>query len=137
MKNVLFGATGNVGRRIATEALNRGHEVIAVHRNPAQSQAPGTAQCCLVQPVSVLRNQVSGVRIPLGALTRCRVIPPKLGARLPLRATLFGTILVPSLWYRHSVPQSPCLHREPGASITCGAHRSAYRLPAGIWEPLS
>jgi uncharacterized protein len=40
MKIVLFGATGNVGRRIATEALNRGHEVIAVVRDPAQSQAP-------------------------------------------------------------------------------------------------
>jgi uncharacterized protein len=40
MKIVHFGATGNVGRRIATEAINRGHEVIAVLRNPARSQAP-------------------------------------------------------------------------------------------------
>lgn len=34
MKIVLFGATGNVGRRIATEALSRGHEVVGVVRDP-------------------------------------------------------------------------------------------------------
>jgi putative NADH-flavin reductase len=28
MKIVLFGATGNVGRRVAAEALSRGHEVV-------------------------------------------------------------------------------------------------------------
>lgn len=40
MKIVLFGATGNVGQRIAREALGRGHEVIGVVRDPTQVQAP-------------------------------------------------------------------------------------------------
>ena len=40
MKIVLFGATGNVGRRIAAEALERGHEVVGVVRDPARSRTP-------------------------------------------------------------------------------------------------
>jgi uncharacterized protein len=40
MKLVLFGATGNVGRRIAVEALRRGHEVVGVVRDPEAVKAP-------------------------------------------------------------------------------------------------
>jgi putative NADH-flavin reductase len=40
LKIVLFGATGNVGRRIASEALDRGYEVIGVVRDPAHTHAP-------------------------------------------------------------------------------------------------
>lgn len=40
MKIVLFGGTGNIGQRIAREALERGHEVVAVVRDPSRSQAP-------------------------------------------------------------------------------------------------
>ena len=36
MKIVLFGATGNLGTVILDEALNRGHEVTAVVRDPAK-----------------------------------------------------------------------------------------------------
>ncbi len=35
MKILLFGATGNVGRSVAAEALSRGHEVVGVVRDPA------------------------------------------------------------------------------------------------------
>ena len=40
MRITLFGATGNVGRRIAAEALDRGHEVVGVVRDPAAVQTP-------------------------------------------------------------------------------------------------
>jgi len=40
MKIVLFGATGNVGRRIVSEALSRGHEVVGVVRDPAAVKSP-------------------------------------------------------------------------------------------------
>jgi hypothetical protein len=40
MKIVLFGATGNVGQRIAKEALRRGHEVVGVVRDPSAVQPP-------------------------------------------------------------------------------------------------
>ena len=37
MKLILFGAAGDVGRRILDEALSRGHEVTAVLRRPEQA----------------------------------------------------------------------------------------------------
>jgi uncharacterized protein len=40
MKLVVFGATGNVGQRVAAEALRRGHEVTGVVRDPAAVQSP-------------------------------------------------------------------------------------------------
>jgi putative NADH-flavin reductase len=40
MKLVIFGATGNVGRRIVAEAIDRGHEVVGVVRDPAAVQSP-------------------------------------------------------------------------------------------------
>lgn len=40
MKLVIFGATGNVGRRIALEALRRGHDVVGVVRDPDAVSAP-------------------------------------------------------------------------------------------------
>jgi putative NADH-flavin reductase len=40
MKLVVFGATGNIGQRVATEALRRGHEVTGVVRDPAAVQSP-------------------------------------------------------------------------------------------------
>jgi putative NADH-flavin reductase len=40
MKIVLFGATGNVGRRIAAEALSRGHSAVGVVRDPDAVQPP-------------------------------------------------------------------------------------------------
>jgi uncharacterized protein len=40
MKIVLFGATGHVGRRIVREALERGHEVVGVTRDPSRAEAP-------------------------------------------------------------------------------------------------
>ncbi|NUQ19400.1 MAG: NAD(P)H-binding protein [Gemmatimonadaceae bacterium] len=40
MKIVLFGATGNVGQRIAKEALSRGHTVVGVVRDPDKVTSP-------------------------------------------------------------------------------------------------
>ena len=34
MKIAVFGATGNIGSRVITEALNRGHDVTAIMRRP-------------------------------------------------------------------------------------------------------
>jgi putative NADH-flavin reductase len=40
MHLIIFGATGNVGRRGALEALRRGHQVTGVVRDPAAAQPP-------------------------------------------------------------------------------------------------
>ncbi|MFI9402884.1 NAD(P)-dependent oxidoreductase [Nocardia sp. NPDC052316] len=39
MRITVFGATGEVGSRVVTEALARGHEVLAVIRDPARAAA--------------------------------------------------------------------------------------------------
>ncbi|MBW4840193.1 MAG: NAD(P)H-binding protein [Paenibacillaceae bacterium] len=41
MKIVLFGATGSIGKKIAEEALRRGHEVTAVVRDQARAAEMG------------------------------------------------------------------------------------------------
>lgn len=40
MKILLFGATGNVGRCIVKEALNRGHQITGVVRDPQAVESP-------------------------------------------------------------------------------------------------
>src|SRR3954467_6150703 len=40
MKIVVFGATGNIGRRVAIEALSRGHDVVGIVRDPDAVQPP-------------------------------------------------------------------------------------------------
>src|SRR5512141_297162 len=41
MRIVLFGATGNVGRRVASEAQRRGHEIVGVVRDPEAVRGEG------------------------------------------------------------------------------------------------
>ncbi len=40
MRITVFGAAGNVGRRVVAEALSRGHQVTAVVRDPARFAGP-------------------------------------------------------------------------------------------------
>ncbi|HEY4132736.1 MAG TPA: NAD(P)-dependent oxidoreductase [Gemmatimonadaceae bacterium] len=40
MRIVIFGVTGNVGRRVAAEALRRGHDVVGVVRDPNAVPSP-------------------------------------------------------------------------------------------------
>jgi putative NADH-flavin reductase len=40
LKIVVIGATGNIGRRVAMEALSRGHEVTGVVRDPEAVESP-------------------------------------------------------------------------------------------------
>lgn len=40
MKILVFGATGNIGQRVVREALERGHDVVGVVRDPAAVQSP-------------------------------------------------------------------------------------------------
>ena len=76
MKIVLFGATGNIGQCIAREALERGHEVIGVVRDPSQSQTPDP-QVRLVQGDAT--NPASIASVARGADAVVNAISPRPG----------------------------------------------------------
>ncbi|WP_028981721.1 NAD(P)-dependent oxidoreductase [Sporocytophaga myxococcoides] len=60
MKIALIGATGNIGSRILKEALNRGHEVTAIVRNPSKL-AYNSPKLKIVQGDIFDSDQISGV----------------------------------------------------------------------------
>jgi hypothetical protein len=78
MKLVLFGATGNVGQRVAAEALRRGHEVVGVVRDPAAVQSPDP-RVHLTQGDATNAESVAGV--VRGADAVVSAISPRPNAR--------------------------------------------------------
>jgi uncharacterized protein len=78
MKIVLFGATGNVGTRIAAEALRRGHDVVGVVRDPAAVQSPD-ARVTLVKGDATSADSVA--EIARGADAVVSAISPRPNAR--------------------------------------------------------
>jgi putative NADH-flavin reductase len=78
MKLVLFGATGNVGQRVAAEALRRGHEVVGVVRDPAAVESPDP-RVRLVKGDATNADSVAG--IVRGADAVVSAISPRPNAR--------------------------------------------------------
>src|SRR5512132_3018347 len=78
MKIVLFGATGNVGRRIAAEAVRRGHEVVGVVRDPEAVQSPDP-RVTLVRGDATDADSVA--RVVRGADAVVSAISPRPNAR--------------------------------------------------------
>src|SRR5690349_14079400 len=78
MKLVVFGATGNVGRRVVAEALRRGHDVVGVVRDPAAVQSPDP-RVTLVQGDATDPQSVA--RVARGADAVVSAISPRPNAR--------------------------------------------------------
>jgi len=78
MKIVLFGATGNIGQRIAAEALRRGHTVIGVVRDPDKMQ-PADSRIKLVKGDATDPKSVAAVA--RGADAIVSAISPRPNAR--------------------------------------------------------
>jgi uncharacterized protein len=89
MKIVLFGATGNVGQRIAKEALDRGDEVIGVVRDPAESETPDS-RMTLVKGDATDPANVS--RVAHGADVVVSAISPR-GLRAPSLADAANALI--------------------------------------------
>jgi hypothetical protein len=69
MKIVLYGATGRAGSRILTELLDRGHEVVAVVRNP-DTLAPNdglTVQQGDLSSVEAIAEAIGGAQAVVSA----------------------------------------------------------------------
>jgi putative NADH-flavin reductase len=78
MKIILFGATGNIGQRIAAEALRRGHEVVGVVRDPERVQSPDP-RITLVQGDAT--DAASVARVAGGADAIVSAISPRPNSR--------------------------------------------------------
>ena len=78
MRIVVFGATGNIGRRVAQEALSRGHEVVGVVRDPAAVEPPDP-RVRLVKGDATRADDVA--RVVKGADAVVSAISPRPNAR--------------------------------------------------------
>ena len=78
MKIIVFGATGNVGKRVIAEALSRHHEVTGVVRDPAAVQSPDQ-RVRLVKGDATNADSVAGV--VKGADAVVSAISPRPNAR--------------------------------------------------------
>ena len=89
MRITVFGAAGNVGSRVVTEALSRGHDVTAVVRDPAQFDK--------LPPAAIARTGDAGnpedvARLTAGQDLAISAIRPRAGLENQL-ATLTKSIL--------------------------------------------
>jgi putative NADH-flavin reductase len=75
MKIVIFGATGNIGRRVVKEALSRGHEVTGVVRDPAAVEAAPDPPVRLVKGDATKADDVA--RVVRGADAVVSAISPR------------------------------------------------------------
>jgi uncharacterized protein len=126
MKIVLFGATGNVGRRIAIEALNRGHQVIGVVRDPSRVTSPDPRVSLLAGDAT---DAASVARVAEGADAIVSAISPRPNPRgLPApslpgaaRALITGAqqagvkrlVVVGGAGSLHAAPGQPALMELP------------------------
>ena len=78
MRIVVFGATGNIGRRVVAEALQRGHDVVGVVRDPTASASPDP-RVRLVQGDAT--NAASVASVVHGADAVVSAISPRPNAR--------------------------------------------------------
>lgn len=114
MHLVIFGATGNVGRRVALGALRRGHQVTGVVRDPAAAQPPDP-----------------GVRLVPGDATGRRTSPG-----WPAAPTRWSAPSRPGPTPAASPPRPwpPTCARSPPASAQAGVNRILYVGGAGSLE---
>lgn len=72
MKIIIFGATGDVGRKVVTEAVTRAHQVSAIGRSEAKlaclPEGITTIQADLDGDTELLRNVISGHDLIISAL---------------------------------------------------------------------
>jgi len=70
MKIALFGASGNIGKRIGAEALERGHEVTALVRRPSKSENRRMhAICTDITHVDAVIKAVTGYDAVINAVS--------------------------------------------------------------------
>lgn len=89
MRITVFGATGNVGSRVVTEALARGHEVTAVLRDPAR---PHGLPAAAVIATGDARNPEDVTRLAAGRSVVISATRPPRGSEPELAVATKGLL---------------------------------------------
>jgi putative NADH-flavin reductase len=111
MRLVIFGATGGIGREIVSQALEQGHEVVAVVRNP---DGAGRAH----ERLRLVKADVLEASTYAGELAGANAVISGLGARgLPK-----GPITLCTDWAKHLIPAM----QEHGVSRVVAVTAAAY-----------
>lgn len=84
MKIAVFGATGTIGQRIVNEALSRGHEVIAISRDPSRIQKR--------EHLEARQGELMDVASIAAAVQGADAVVSSFGPTKPEDTTLYGPI---------------------------------------------
>ncbi|MFT3906088.1 MAG: NAD(P)H-binding protein [Steroidobacteraceae bacterium] len=88
LKIVVYGGTGNIGQRIVAEALNRGHQVTVVARDPSTLTVKGNGLAVAkgdVTDSAGVARQIAGADVVISAIGGGRNGSPDQGNDLLLR----------------------------------------------------
>ena len=67
MRLAVLAASGGTGRQLAAQALDRGHSVLALARDPRKVNLPGSADLAVVT-ADVLHGEMAGLLTDVGAV---------------------------------------------------------------------
>src|ERR1700722_10553381 len=131
MRIVLFGAAGNMGRRIAREALGRGHQITAVVRDPKSFQ-PYDDRLTVVKGDATDAESVAAVSAGAGAVVDALSSRPR-GNKPPAAPRRQQ----PARLVAHRGGPRPHRRRQAGRRPTPGDRRRGGqpRSPAGTPTP--
>jgi putative NADH-flavin reductase len=124
MKVLLLGATGRTGHELLAQAVDRGHELTALARDPAKLAADGErvriVEGSATDPTAMeeaMRGQTAvicalGPRSPT-ALVRCDLMRETVAALIPAMASsgCNRVVLLSALGVGHSAPHAPLVQR--------------------------
>src|SRR6185436_17471875 len=118
MRLVIFGATGGIGREVVSQALDQGHEVVAIARNP-DGVGPAHERLQVVKAdildPSTYAPQLAGAGAVIGAL----------GARGRPKAP----ISLCTDWAKHLIPAMQAQGVSRLVAVTAGAYVRASHPP--------
>ncbi|MBR9910931.1 MAG: NAD(P)H-binding protein [Gammaproteobacteria bacterium] len=89
MKITVFGAAGNVGRRVVAEALSRGHRVTAAVRNPARA---ADIPASVTTQIADIANRQDVARVSVGQDVVVNATRPASGREQDIEANTRGLL---------------------------------------------
>src|SRR3954468_10530663 len=116
MRLVIFGATGGIGREVVSQALDQGHEVVAIARNP---DGAGRAH----ERLRLVKADILDASTYAGELAGASGVIGALGARGRPK----GPISLCTDWAKHLIPAMQAQGVSRLVAVTAGAYVRASR----------